>query len=67
MTLDLDPDTGEPRQPFRIMEQFILQDIEPLRGKDGRLEFWSGRVESRITTDGRPGEGGASYDYRSNK
>ena len=38
--LDLNEDTGEPRQPFAIRRYFKVQDSKEYRGQDGRIEYW---------------------------
>lgn len=38
--LDLDEDTGEPKQPFRIRRIFNIQNAKELRGEDGRIEYF---------------------------
>lgn len=45
--LVLDETTGNPRQPFKISKMFKIQDAFPLRGDDGRIEFWRCFVEER--------------------
>lgn len=66
LILDLDPETGQPRQPFSIQQSFIIVDAFALRGKDGRLEFWRCALQERNISDGRPGKGGTSFNYGTN-
>ena len=61
LSLSLNPDTGEPNQPFRIQRLFSVQDSIPVRGKGGRVEFWKAVVEERSLSDGRGGEDGTGY------
>ena len=67
LELDSDPETGNPRQPFRIMRAFKVQDSMSLLGDDSRVEFWKCSVEERTGDDGRPGEVGTSYQYGGNR
>lgn len=53
MELDLDESTRLPRQPFRIRRAFKIQDAEPLRGTNGRIEYWSCMTEERSYDLGR--------------
>ena len=65
--ISLDPDTGEPRQPFEILRMYVLSDVLPMRGKGGRVEFWKAVAEERALTDDRRGEGGTGYNHTSNR
>ena len=38
--LDLDEETGIPRQPFRIRSLFLIQDSKEYRGESGEIEFF---------------------------
>lgn len=67
LELDLDPETGNPRQPFRIMRTFKVQDSMALLGDNSRVEFWKASVEERTADDGRPGEVGTSFTYGGNR
>lgn len=45
LELDLDEETGQPKQPFRIARVFNIQDAQPMRGGQprtitGGIEFW---------------------------
>ena len=65
--ISLDPDTGEVVQPFEIIRTYLLSDANPLRGKGGRVEFWSAIAEERTLTDDRRGEEGPGYQHTSNR
>ena len=53
LQLDLDPDTGEPRQPFKIRRMFIIQNVIQMLGEDSKIQYWSCKAEERVLTDGR--------------
>ena len=38
--LDLNEETGVPRQPFRIRSLFLVQDSKEYRGETGEIEFF---------------------------
>ncbi len=67
LELDQDPDTGGIRQPLSILRTFKVQDVMPMRGKDGRFEFWKCSVEERNADEGRPNEEGTGFDYGGNR
>ena len=66
LELDQDPDTGQIRQPFRIIRTFLVQDVFPMKGDNGRIEFWRCVVEEKTIDSGRPGEQGTNYKYVGN-
>ena len=47
LELDLDEDTGAPRQPISIIRTFKIQDAFPARGENSRIEFWYCHSEER--------------------
>lgn len=47
LELDLNEDTGAPKQPISVIRSFKIQDSFPARGKDGRIEFWYCYTEER--------------------
>ena len=47
LELDINEKTGVPRQPFRIIRAYKINDTNPLKGIDGRTEFWRCFVEER--------------------
>lgn len=67
LELDTDSNTGEPRQPFRIMRVFEIQDVHPLIGDGSRVEFYKCSIEERNLTDNRAYQPGQSNVYRSNR
>lgn len=67
LELDQDPDTGKIRQPFRIMRTFKVQDVFPVRGDDGRYEFWKCSIEERTADNGQSGEIGTGFQYGGNR
>jgi len=67
LEISLDPDTGDPIQPYQIVRSYVLADVMPMRGKGGRVEFWKAIGEERTITDDRRGEGGTGYQHKSNR
>lgn len=67
LALDLNPDTGEPIQPFKVLKTFVVQDVMPMRGTRGRLEFWNCIIEERTFTDDKGGETGPAYEHTRNR
>lgn len=67
LILDTDSETGELRQPFKIMNQYLIQDVMPMRGRNGRVEFWKCSVEERGVDDSRPGPIGTNFKYGGNR
>ena len=67
LLLDVDPDTGEPTQPFKIMRRFLIQDAIAMRDGDGRLQFWKCEAEERSFSDDQGGEPGTDYHHISNR
>lgn len=65
--LDQNPDTGEIRQPFKIMRYFKIQDCLPLKGDSAKIEFWKCSIEERNIDSGRPGQEGTTFKYLGNK
>lgn len=55
LALDLDPETAQPRQPFKIRRSFIISSVDEARGRGGRIEFYSCQLEERALSDYRPG------------
>jgi len=53
LELDLHEETGVPRQPFKITKAHKIQDAQPMRGDDGRIEFWRCFTEERSLGLGR--------------
>jgi hypothetical protein len=49
--LELNEETGTPRQPFSVNRVFKIQNAFPARGDDGRIEFWRCFVEERNLTN----------------
>jgi hypothetical protein len=47
LELESDEETHIPYQPFNVVKVFKIQDSFPLRGDDGRIEFWRCHVEER--------------------
>ena len=66
LLLDLNHETGEPRQPFNIRQSFVVVDSLGLRGQNGRVEYWRCVLQERNISDGRPGQVGTKYAYKSN-
>ena len=58
LVLDLDPETGEPRQPFRIVENHVIVDVFNVIGQNGRSEFYRCTLQERSIDDSRPGHEG---------
>jgi hypothetical protein len=67
LEITLDEDTGEAEQPFEVVRAYLLSDVTPMRGRHGRIEFWSAVAEERTLTDDTGGEIGTGYKYRSNR
>jgi hypothetical protein len=67
LELAQDSDTGIITQPFKIVRQFKIQDIIPIKGDSGRIEFWKCTIEERNVDDGRPGIEGNTYNYQGNR
>lgn len=57
LLIDLDSETGQPRQPFSIMREYIISDYFQLMGEENSVKFWKCFLEERNLIDGRPGEG----------
>lgn len=64
-TLDLDPDTAQPRQPFKITGSFIVIDSFSFVGDD-KIEYWKSSLEERTISDSRPGPEGTKIKYKIN-
>ncbi len=67
LELDLDPETGALRQPFKIMRVFQVQDSMPLLAGDGKVEYWKCALEERNLDDYRAGQIGTGFDYQGNR
>lgn len=67
LELDQYPDTGKIKQPFKIIKLYSVQDIMPIRGEEGRYEFWRGTIEERNFSDGRPGQIGTENLNKGNR
>jgi hypothetical protein len=67
LILDLDPDTGQPIQPYSIRRSFTVSDATTIRGSRGRLTFWKCTLEEQTFSDNTPGEKGTGYTLRSNR
>lgn len=67
MMVDVNPDTGVLRQPFRILRMFQVQDSMPLYGKEGRVEHYKCFLEERNLDDYRNGSIGTSFRYQGNR
>jgi len=67
LLLEVDADTGEPVQPFKIVKRFLIQDAIGMRGPGGRLEFWKCSAEERTFSDDQGGEAGTGYRHSSNR
>lgn len=65
--LSLDPDTGQPHQPFVMLRTFLVQDTIGMKGTGGRLEFWKCEIEERTLTSGQAGESGPNYIHSTNR
>lgn len=55
LELDLDNETGEPVQPFKINRTYVISSSAPIRGKNSRVEFYRCFLEERTLSDYRPG------------
>lgn len=53
LELELDEKTMIPRQPFVITSAFKIDDAHPLRGIDGKIEYWKCRVTEKNTHLGK--------------
>lgn len=67
LELDMDPNTGELRQPFRIIKYFEIQNSMPILGDCSRVEYWKCAIEERTVDNGRPGENGNYSNPNTNK
>jgi hypothetical protein len=47
LELELNESTGVPVQPFNVIRAFEVEDAHPNRGVNGRVEFWTCRIEER--------------------
>lgn len=65
LELSQDIDTGKLKQPFKILKYNKIQDIIPILGDSGRIEFWKAILEERNIEDGRASTGNDST-YNSN-
>lgn len=66
LLLDQEPDS-KIRSPFKIMRQFCIQDVIPIRADNSRIEFWKCFLEERTVNDYRPGEEGTNFTYPGNR
>jgi hypothetical protein len=53
LELDLDETTLIPRQPFKVIAAYKIDDAHPQRGEDGRIEFWKCKVDKRVLGYGK--------------
>ncbi len=53
LELDLDENTMQPKQPFRITNAFKIEDSLALRGEDGRIEFFRCNTKARLLDIGK--------------
>ncbi len=67
LDLDFNPETGELRQPFKIIRYYRIADATPIVGVDSKLKFWKVSIEEANINDGRPGLADTNYTYRGNR
>jgi len=67
LILDQEKDGPTLKTPFKIMRQFCIQDVIPLRADNARIEFWKCFLEERTVNDYRPGEEGTNFTYKGNR
>lgn len=65
--MDVNTDTGQVKQPFRILRAFVVQDVLALRGKNTRVEFWKCALEERTVDDYRPNQVGTGFKYKGDR
>jgi hypothetical protein len=53
LELELDETTMTPKQPFRAVSAFKIDDALPLRGDNGRIEFFKCYTKNRILDIGK--------------
>lgn len=66
LELAQDINTGKVSQPFVILKYNRIQDVIPIKGDSGRVEFWKGTIEERQIESGRLTSPESSSDYKGN-
>jgi hypothetical protein len=67
LELNQDIDSGQIKQPFKITKYNRIQDVVPVKGDSGRIEFWKGMVEERNIEDGTASNTGTGFKYKGNR
>lgn len=62
--LDINPDTGVPKQPFKMIRVYQIQDVRAFSGRGGRVEFWKCTAEERTLTTGPTNIERTSFSHR---
>lgn len=53
LELDIDEATMNPKQPFKAIRAFKIDDALPMRGDDGRIEFFKCYTKARVLDVGK--------------
>lgn len=67
LELDLNPETGEVRQPFKILRYFRAADSIAIVGVASKIKYWRVLLEEANINDGRPGPIGPTFNYGGNR
>jgi hypothetical protein len=67
LDLDFNPETGELRQPFKILRYFRVADSTPIVGQGSKLKYWKVILEEASIDGGLPGIADTNYTYRGNR
>lgn len=67
LELDQEKDGPSIKTPFKILKAYIIQDCDPMRLDNARIEYWRCNLEERNISDYRAGEEGTGYTYKGNR